>query len=127
MKQFNKEEYNNLCAKFMEIEYYEIYGRELSTSRLESEFMCVYANTQYECSRDDFPFLLPMDYLKFGTDWNWIMEVVKKIESYSWKKSDEYIYNPYMLDINSCLLKCDKEGLIQAIWEFLNWYNEQIK
>lgn len=42
MKQFNKEEYNNLCAKFMEIEYSEIYGRELSTSRLESEFMCVY-------------------------------------------------------------------------------------
>jgi len=75
MKQFDIIEYNKMCTEFMEIQYSELHKGELTTSQSESEWMCTYANLQYEDAHDDFPFLEPMDYLKFDTDWNWIMEV----------------------------------------------------
>ena len=127
MKPFNKEEYNKLCAEFMSIGYSEIHKGELNTSRMESEWMCTYANTQYECSRDDFPLLKPMDYLKFDTDWNWIMEVVEKIEEIYYLKPVHILGNQCNILTNKTFKVCrdsKKEAVVQAIWEFLNWYKE---
>jgi histidinol-phosphate/aromatic aminotransferase/cobyric acid decarboxylase-like protein len=92
MKPFNKEEYNRMCAEFMEWDYIE---------------------------------------KKFDTDWNWIMEVVEKIQ----------YYKALIISINHCEIyfmpndgirinvggRTTKEAVVQAIWEFLNWYNQTFK
>ncbi len=134
MKDFNKEEYNKICAEFMKIQYSELHKGELTTSQSESEWMCTYANLQYEDARDDFPFLKPMDYLKFDSDWNWIMEVVEKIESIY---AVSIIGSHTMTHVCSIFLgnneskigrgNSKREAVIRAIWEFLNWYNQQEK
>jgi len=103
-KEFNKEEYNKLCAEFLGgIEYipkpwyyFPRYQRHwFFPNRLEPN-----------------RFISKM--LKFDTDWNWIMEVVEKIESLH---VDNYVTTLPMI--------AKKEPVVQAIWEFLNWYNEQ--
>jgi hypothetical protein len=69
--------------------------------------------------------------MKFHSDWNWIMEVALKIRS---MQPFETIYNDEMsilpfVELRSKLVKAglhfNKEEVLQAIWQFLNWYNEQ--
>jgi predicted phosphohydrolase len=65
--------------------------------------------------------------LNFASDWNWIMEVVEKIE-------DIYRIQPIQIAGTRCLIHTNhtfnvyrsskKEAVVQAIWEFLNWYNK---
>lgn len=118
MKPFNEEEYNRMCAEFLDIKYSKLHKGELTTERLESEWMCTYANLQYTDSHDDFPLLEPMDYLKFDTDWNWIHNVIDKIkEMYDGQELPEHAYNIWNL---SALTR--KEIVVRYIWYFLNWY-----
>ena len=77
--------------------------------------------------------------IDFLNNWNWIMEVVEKIRNsyfqglqFQFKINDEtgnvYIVhhlmdNAYFIQV---LIKDKlKEAVVQAIWEFLQWYNEQ--
>ena len=60
---------------------------------------------------------------KFHSDWNWIMEVVEAIKI--------RIANPTRLtvacfngDINKALMSAKKEAVVEAINQFLIWYNE---
>lgn len=75
-----------------------------------------------------------VEYLKYDTDWNWLMEVVEKIESFD-----------YTIDITSSTVYinhsddefkqiwgfsatyCKKEAVYNACLEFIKWYNKQIK
>ena len=67
--------------------------------------------------------------LKFHSDWNWLMEVVEKIESlgnvFSIDNKKVYILN----DVAWCTAQVG-ETKIQAVYnaclEFSKWYNEQI-
>ena len=69
------------------------------------------------------------DNLKYHSDWNWLMEVVEKIESlgnvFSIDNKKVYILN----DVAWCTAQVG-ETKIQAVYnaclEFSKWYNEQI-
>lgn len=64
--------------------------------------------------------------LKFDSDWNWIMEIVDKIESITHGEDDfeiEGIQLKYL--IHQRLGKASKKAVIQAIDQFIDWYNKQ--
>lgn len=64
--------------------------------------------------------------LRFHSDWNWIMEVVDKIESITHGEDDfeiEGIQLKYL--IHQRLGKTSKKAVIQAIDQFIDWYNKQ--
>jgi hypothetical protein len=152
-KEFNKEEYNKLCAEFMGWEYFtksksadtwpdgcptgdyttfDIWIK--NPTEKYREILChngwEYLGDKYndEISQSD----LFEDYkysLKYDTDWNWIMEVVEKIERLGYTdvfdidKTHVFIrYGNHL--IFKPITTTKKEAVIQAIWEFLNWYNE---
>lgn len=65
--------------------------------------------------------------LKFHTDWNWLMEVVEKIESLSheqkvinWSRQNKNIF-----DLK--LTESKIEAVYNACVTFIEWYNEQPK
>ena len=123
MKSFNKEKYNELCASFLGARYYpaskeyELYG----------VLECI------EDGENEKHFFTPHS-MEFDSDWNWIMEVVEKIEKECGvsivggpvKKPTCVIYLGN-LKAKSGQGNSKKEAVVQAIWEFLNWYNEQSK
>lgn len=115
-------EYNKRCAEFLTIK--EELKNELSAyPKQQYSPLCSYANAAYQMEHDDFPLLTVWDYCKFHSDWNWIMEVVKAIKI--------KIGNPTTVtiacfngDINKALMSAKQEAVIQAINQFLIWYNE---
>ena len=108
MKPYNEEEYNRLCAEFLGWEQGED-GRYWKETPTESSNWYV-------------------DEMYFHSDWNWIMEVWEKIKlipnSEDWyddlklTSMRNMIYGRF-LSLNS------KEAVVESIWYFLNWYNEQ--
>lgn len=54
--------------------------------------------------------------LKFHSDWNWIMEILLKIQSLPLDEHTHTIWNLKFRD--------SKETVIRAINQFLIWYNE---
>ena len=126
MKDFNKEDYNKLCAEFL--------GTE-ETEYLVEEQMDLRGNKE----------------LLFHSDWDWIMQVIEKIENinekekhYQWEGIDGTTRNNFInyevnIERNECgiwlNLELDpaqeygyakantkKEAAVQAIWQFLNKY-----
>ena len=73
--------------------------------------------------------------LKFHSDWNWLMEVVEKIESLEhWTETLGGLQNICLIgSINSSCesFKAVAETKIEAVYnaclEFIQWYNEQNK
>jgi hypothetical protein len=69
---------------------------------------------------------------KFQTDWNWLMQVVQKIESLG---NDILITTNYIqigFDEGEQFIVVEEvnvkiEAVYQAVLEFVNWYNEQKK
>lgn len=141
-KEFNKSEYNKMCAEFL--------GKDKKGDDVTWTFP-EYLNgklwvdehffdgTDEYCGRRQ----TSISELKFDSDWNWIMEVVEKI-------NDRENGISVSIHPNSCLItnygtrgkwnlntsanlvrvidaKNRKEAVIQAIWEFLMWFNEQTK
>jgi hypothetical protein len=56
--------------------------------------------------------------LKFDTDWNWLMPVVKKCREES---NDE---DSYWEAIYYSLVDLDIDSVYNAVVEFIKWYNE---
>jgi hypothetical protein len=121
MKELNKEEYNKMCADFMGMQYADerSFNKEAGTW------------THSMRSLDSF-----------HTDWNWIMEVVEKIESTQRSKFSPYthpavevsslccsivFYGNYKQVVAEVIRPTKKEAVVQAVWEFLNWYQQQSK
>lgn len=128
-KEFNKREYNLLCANFLEWEQKATFDTKENIWRFN------WVDKEG----------VKHNNLAFDSDWNWIMKVVKKIESldfrfeiarnsidfYDIKIENGNFYNRFSTAINikntngiinQNLSK--KEVVVLAIWEFLNWYNE---
>lgn len=127
-KKFNTEKYNKLCAEFMGLveakPYKTAYTTDNST-HLRPSFLELVHSEMESPSWYVYP--------KFDSDWNWIMEVIKKIGD---NKTflplpmggiqDSIV--PYLNEVRPItqeLVYANKEGVVQAIWEFLNWYNKQ--
>jgi hypothetical protein len=117
MKEFNLEEYNKMCAKFLgwkQNNHYFIFDESTHTLCLSNVFI---------------------EDLKFDSDWNWIMEVVEKIQGILIKFSDEFCIEfyeglpeekvTYVSFANyEGKSKNSKEAVVQAIWGFLNMHKE---
>ena len=77
-----------------------------------------------------------LNQMKFHSDWNWIMEVVEAIEDldivasfqieqptiYIWKSSEESTFE--YIEVNIFTMS-KKEAVVQAINQFLIWYNNE--
>lgn len=108
-KEFNKEEYNKMCA--------EVLGWEFQHGYYNPDHL-----HEYSFKTDKS--------LKFHSDWNWIMEVVENIENLyggavQFEISDESclvampsVFSEYYV------MDTKKDAVVQAIWGFLNWYKE---
>ncbi len=117
MKEFNLEEYNKLCAEFLEWVFQHGY---YNPNHLH----------EYSFETDES--------LKFHSDWNWIMEVVEKIEQLGYRFNiNNFDGNYAEIRSGSCIDEkisdssdldkefiSKKEAAVQSIWEFLNWYKE---
>jgi hypothetical protein len=104
MKPYNEQEFNKLCAEFLGIKK----SQDLYVWNL---------------------LLFSEDELLFHSDWNWIMEVVEKIHYFKTLIiSNNHCEVHFMIEdnmrINVCV-RTTKEAVVEAIWQFLNWYNEQ--
>ena len=80
-----------------------------------------------------------IDELKYHEDWNWLMEVVEKIESLeifdrmgrfniNTKNFDEN-YTSFITDKDEDFIQCEGDTKIEAVYnavvEFIKWYNTQ--
>jgi hypothetical protein len=121
MKPYNEQEYNQLCVDFIELKCHEPSGYWTLPTFMDGDGWT-------------------MNDMKFHSDWNWIMEVVEKIEhikkysigidshpSYGTNVliQHAHINGVYDLVIKESTHWNKKEAVIQSIWQFLNWYNEQ--
>lgn len=110
-------EYNKLCAEFLGVDIHysvEVYKDSKSPLR------------QYIDNRPKSEPLL------FHSDWNWIMEVVEAIEKLPGIKQFHIVDNSaYLnggLNVGSFANESGKkEAVVQAINQFLIWYNENNK
>ena len=111
-------EYNKLCAEFLNLH--------------RDEEVAIYKFTAY-----------PYDFLKFHSDWNWIHEVVEAIcklgfrkYSYSHEEHSRCVFTDLSIIFqnhsfgggnivsDSGKIVSEKEAVVQAINQFLIWYNE---
>ena len=69
------------------------------------------------------------DNLKFHTDWNWLMEVVKKIESLGYRVTIvRHICRIDLTEESKLIISEDIkkiEAVYSACLEFIKWYNKQ--
>jgi hypothetical protein len=139
MTQEEIQEYNQKCADFLGFKY-----------KNQSKFWATYP-------LDNNSYLAKFGYMqvetfKFHSDWNWIMEVVEKIESLKYlidiTDNEVYVnsnlikqknvtdggtmnshnekYYPVIVEITDERLS-KKEAVVKAINQFLIWYNENNK
>jgi len=117
MKEFNIREFNRLCA--------ELLG-----------FKCL-ANDQYELPEMmTFSAKICLEDMQYHSDWNWIMSVVEKIVSLDilsyYEREYDSISETYKCKFyhkkgNFNIVaesKSEKDAVIDAVWQFLNWYNQ---
>ena len=75
-------------------------------------------------------------YLFFDSDWNWLMEVVEKIEGLRGLEDAEDVLYFVTIELSYCEIKAynfvieqegsdKKEAVYNACVEFIKWYNEQ--
>jgi hypothetical protein len=127
MTQEEIQEYNKMCAEFI-----GFYYRDENTVQPIHNWITGLATMTYD----------PIRFLKFESDWNWIMEVIEKIEGL--QKYEVKITKPLNTKFHYCEIrwiktessymiitvgndKTKKEAVLQAINQFLIWYNENNK
>lgn len=62
--------------------------------------------------------------LLYDTDWNWLMEVVEKID-YLERNTEKEEFIQKISTVTSLPLFTPKHTLYNACVEFINWYNKQ--
>jgi hypothetical protein len=85
----------------------------------------------------EFKTSFTLEQMKFDKDWNWIMEVVDKIESIVWEELNETSFNVTIGATSYCIIqdnngelveiigqgKTKIESVYKAVLEFINYYN----
>lgn len=141
-------EYNKRCAEFLTISE-EIENELIAYPEQQYSPLCSYANAAYVTDKEDNPENTVWNYCKFHSDWNWIMEVVEAIEKLSYQvditgnevginsnimsmrnittggtmNSYNEKYYPTIISVTEEEYS-KKEAVVQAINQFLIWYNE---
>mgnify|MGYP000858116377 CR=1 len=103
-------EYNKRCAEFLG---WKIVDGIITWIPEENEF-------QHEVGYS------AKGFLKFHSDWNWIMEIVEAInKTQNSKQGGDTTHSTLKREVQALLGKAAKEAVVQAINQFLIWYNEQ--
>ena len=120
----NTIEKNELLAEFMDI---DTSPKEIDCKECRFFYQC----NLIQCSLSDDE-LYKNPELFYNSDWNWLMEVVEKIENYNEFTNvlfapqgcsiDCYTENRFSFS-NDCDTKI--EAVYNACVEFVKWYNEQ--
>jgi hypothetical protein len=114
-KEFDRREYNRMCVellgyvnKTLDDKDFNIHEHPITKHMIETNFTNV-----------------------FTEDWNWIIKVIEKIEWLDWfvlidgitckiyKDEIKTFQEEFIVDS-----PIKKDAVVLAIWEFLNWYNE---
>jgi hypothetical protein len=121
---------NKLLAEFLGWHSKKI---NITASRPKGEGIELYLKEVTEYNREFIE-----DELKFHTDWNWLMQVVEKIESLQFQSNNDVfkvvidygmctIYN--MINNLETIVNVSKSTKIEAVYnacvEFVKWYNTQ--
>ena len=121
-------EYNKRCAEFLGY---------VNTTPTDKDFN-IYKNEKgMIIGNQIYTMIEPMS-ARFHSDWNWIMEVVEAIEKLGYESltgGSEYYYPEKGMRYIQSFIKDDmtiyqeaktkKESVVQAINQFLIWYNEK--
>lgn len=99
----------------------------------------------YEKKGGEFGKLIETMSMNFHSDWNWIMQIIEKMEGEKYISEgclvlDEFRIESFQVVVRAwltpkhklykvipCEPKTKKESVIQAIDQFIDWYNEQKK
>ena len=124
-------ENNRLIAEFLNWEFDDL-SETFETPFLKLVEPQAFGDEQFSCKLQDFE-------LEFHSDWNWLMEVVEKIENLQ----DENNCAIYNVQTEQCfveiiinhtsetIVEVDSNSKIQAVYracvEFIKWYNKQNK
>jgi hypothetical protein len=93
----------------------------LKNNRLIAEFMnynLEIVNNEVYFTHDDMLESLSDEELHYDTDWNWLMEVVEKIEKVG---KTEFKFS---VEFEKVKLSSNIESVYNACIEFVKWYNE---
>lgn len=101
----NTIENNKLIAEFMGVESYEFRGYT----------MFVFEEDNHRPHID----------LHYHKDWNWLMEVVEKIESLDIYYNNYIDYNSSIVSSGKIELSTNINFVYNQIIDFIKWYNEQ--
>lgn len=125
----NTIENNKLIAEFMGLKPIEVFG-SYSISKDQVSVNCKTESEAFEsfCKST-----------KYHLDWNWLMEVVEKIESIVWEHLNDTSFNVTIGATLYCVIQDNNGGVIEIIGEgkskiesvyiacveFIKWYNKQ--
>ena len=113
-------ENNKLIAEFLNWEFDDL-SETFETPFLKLVDPHAFGDEQFSCKLQDFE-------LEFHSDWNWLMEVVEKIDGL--ENSLENESNEYFRQFQKILslsIYTKIETVYNACVEFVKWYNEQNK
>ncbi|XAI97332.1 hypothetical protein [Leptolyngbya phage Lbo-JY46] len=118
MKQQEIENYNRLCAEFLGWDLWETDNSAfIPPKNFDLELQRIYE-------------ALYVEDLKFHSDWNWIMEVVEAISNkFGEAPLFKEVYQKWLYEDKDAedflIFRLSKEALVQAINQFLIWYDKQ--
>ena len=112
-------EYNKKCAEFLGLKR----GWWISQQKPLTD------DKKQWCDLDGKTFLDSKVYfdkdLKFHSDWNWIMEVVEAInKTQNPMQGGDTTHSTLKREVQALLGKAAKEAVVQAINQFLIWYEQ---
>lgn len=133
---FDKDQYNKLCAEFLGGEIFEEGDRWKTRNWNNPNYrpfkvISSCPLTMWGTKEETYNRVLADVLASYGawgcfdSDWNWIMEVVDKIEkTYAWVSIKGCLVTTVEIDVNA---PTKKEAVVKAIWEFLNWHKKYKK
>lgn len=133
-------ENNKIIAEFMGYVYTDGDFKVPHSDKTSNSNFREWCPTYWDDVLDSGGYLVAPCNLMFHSDWNWLMEVVEKIESLQYQNNNDVfkvvidygmctIYN--MINDLEVIVNVSKSTKIEAVYnaclEFINWYNEQNK
>ena len=116
-------ENNTIFAEFLDWEFDDL-SETFETPFLKLVDPEAFGDEQFSCKLQDFE-------LEFHSDWNWLMEVVEKIESLGYRiEIVKHICRIYLSNKETIIISENTpkiEAVYNAVVEFIKWYNNQNK